>query len=66
MVITNATVSRILWAKGSGSSKLTATGVEYLVNNQTNTVGVSKEVILSAGTIGSPKVLELSGVGNST
>ncbi|KAJ7823795.1 alcohol oxidase [Mycena olivaceomarginata] len=66
VVITNATVSRILWAKGSGSSKLTATGVEYLVNNQTNTVGVSKEVILSAGTIGSPKVLELSGVGNST
>ncbi|KAF7350549.1 Alcohol oxidase [Mycena sanguinolenta] len=66
VVITNATVSRILWATGSGYNKLTATGVEYLVNNETKTIGVSEEVILSAGTIGSPKVLELSGVGNST
>ncbi|KAJ7263674.1 alcohol oxidase [Mycena haematopus] len=66
VVITNATVSRILWAKGSGSKKLTATGVEYLINNETRTIGVSEEVILSAGTIGSPKVLELSGVGNAT
>jgi choline dehydrogenase-like flavoprotein len=64
VVITNATVSRILWSKTSG--KLTASGVEYIVNNQTQTVSLSKEVILSAGTIGSPKVLELSGVGNST
>ncbi|KAJ6483644.1 alcohol oxidase [Mycena vulgaris] len=68
VVITNATVSRILWAKSAGgaNSKLTATGVEYIVNNQTQTISFSKEVILSAGTIGSPKVLELSGVGNST
>ncbi|KAJ7183480.1 alcohol oxidase [Mycena filopes] len=65
VVITNATVSRILWAK-QGSGKLTANGVEYIVNNQTKTVGLSKEVIVSAGTIGSPKVLELSGIGNST
>ncbi|KAJ6486976.1 alcohol oxidase [Mycena sanguinolenta] len=66
VVITNATVSRILWANSYGSNKLAATGVEYLVNNQTKMIGVSGEVILSAGTIGSPKVLELSGVGNST
>ncbi|KAF7342208.1 Alcohol oxidase [Mycena venus] len=66
VVITNATVSRILWASGSSKGELTASGVEYLVNNQTLTASVSKEVILSAGTIGSPKVLELSGVGNST
>ncbi|KAJ7195916.1 alcohol oxidase [Mycena pura] len=64
VVITNATVSRILWANSTG--ELVAVGVEYLVNNETLTVGASKEVILSAGTIGSPKVLELSGVGNST
>ncbi|KAJ7726012.1 alcohol oxidase [Mycena maculata] len=67
VVITNATVSRILWANSSGpNSELVASGVEFLVNNRTQTVGVSREVILSAGTIGSPKVLELSGVGNST
>ncbi|KAJ7124169.1 alcohol oxidase [Mycena epipterygia] len=66
VVITNATVSRILWAKSGANSALTASGVEYLVNNQTQMINVSKEVILSAGTVGSPKVLELSGVGNST
>ncbi|KAJ6615996.1 hypothetical protein B0H10DRAFT_2190748 [Mycena sp. CBHHK59/15] len=68
VVITNATVSRILWAPFTPgeNSNLTATGVEYILNNQTQTISVSKEVILSAGTIGSPKVLELSGVGNST
>ncbi|KAJ7122424.1 alcohol oxidase [Mycena epipterygia] len=66
VVITNATVSRILWAKSGANSALTASGVEYLVNNKTQTINVSKEVILSAGTVGSPKVLELSGVGNST
>ncbi|KAJ7036714.1 alcohol oxidase [Mycena alexandri] len=65
VVITNATVSRILWAD-QRSGKLTASGVEYIVNNRTETIGLSKEVIVSAGTIGSPKVLELSGIGNST
>ncbi|KAJ7089030.1 alcohol oxidase [Mycena crocata] len=65
VVITNATVSRILWKKG-GKGQLTANGVEYIVNNQTREISISKEVILSAGTIGSPKVLELSGVGNAT
>ncbi|KAJ7611468.1 alcohol oxidase [Mycena rosella] len=66
VVITNATVSRILWANSTGGANLTARGVEYIVNNQTQSISFSKEVILSAGTIGSPKVLELSGVGNST
>ncbi|KAJ6626639.1 GMC oxidoreductase-domain-containing protein [Mycena sp. CBHHK59/15] len=65
VVITNATVTRILWSNTT-ASKLKASGVEYIVNNQTKAIELSKEVILSAGTIGSPKVLELSGVGNST
>ncbi|KAF7329454.1 Alcohol oxidase [Mycena kentingensis (nom. inval.)] len=68
-VFTNATVSRIIWAvpKKPGDN-LIASAVEYISSdtNQTLTVGVGKEVIVSAGTIGSPKVLELSGVGNST
>ncbi|KAJ7627389.1 alcohol oxidase [Roridomyces roridus] len=68
VVITNATVSRILWANSSAQGKLVASGVEFILtsSNETQTVGVSKEVVVSAGTIGSPKVLELSGVGNST
>ncbi|KAJ7687958.1 GMC oxidoreductase-domain-containing protein [Mycena rosella] len=70
VVIINATVSHILWANSTGganAAKLTARGVEYyIVNNQPQSISFSKEVILSAGTIGSPKILELSGVGNST
>ncbi|KAF9257212.1 alcohol oxidase [Marasmius fiardii PR-910] len=68
-VITNATVSQIIWSSaGTGSSGLKASGVEYFLQNRTEPVivNVTGEVILSAGTIGSPKVLELSGVGNST
>ncbi|ESK85928.1 glucose oxidase [Moniliophthora roreri MCA 2997] len=66
-IITNATVTRILWAPNTdNSSLLKATGVEYIANGEKITLEVTEEVILSAGTIGSPKVLELSGVGNST
>ncbi|KAJ7511283.1 alcohol oxidase [Mycena galericulata] len=67
VVITNATVSRILWAESSAhNGNIVASGVEFVVNNQTQSLKVYKEVIVSAGTIGSPKVLELSGVGNAT
>ena len=34
-------------------------------DGQTKEINVGKEVILSVGAIGSPKILELSGVGNS-
>ncbi|XP_014679844.1 PREDICTED: glucose dehydrogenase [FAD, quinone]-like, partial [Priapulus caudatus] len=40
-----------------------ATGVTFIHGAEKKTVRVSKEVILSAGTIGSPHILMLSGVG---
>ncbi|MGB0566328.1 MAG: choline dehydrogenase [Alteromonas macleodii] len=41
-----------------------AKGVEYVVNGKTETAATSNEVILSAGSIGSPHILQLSGIGN--
>lgn len=57
----NSTVTRILWSR---EEKGRASEVEYVNDNRTLTIAVGKEVIVSAGTIGSPKILELSGVGN--
>ena len=41
-----------------------AKGVEYGGNGKTETAATSNEVILSAGSIGSPHILQLSGIGD--
>jgi choline dehydrogenase-like flavoprotein len=65
-VFLNSTVLRIVWnAKKQGEKLLNASAVEYMQGGQIFTMPVGKEVIVSGGTIGSPKVLELSGIGNS-
>jgi len=62
VVIPHAHVQRIL-LEGSGD-ELAATGVEYRTADGTvQTVSATKEVVLSAGAIGSPQVLLLSGIG---
>ena len=70
MVLTNSTVTRIMWDRRSqqGSSPLLkARAVEFRTpDGHTHKINVGKEVLLSAGAIGSPKILELSGVGNLT
>ncbi|TPL92662.1 GMC family oxidoreductase N-terminal domain-containing protein [Mesorhizobium sp. B2-3-12] len=58
-VETNALASRILF---EGKR---AVGIEYLQNGRTKTARGGHEVILSAGSINSPQLLQLSGVGPS-
>ncbi|KAI0086793.1 alcohol oxidase [Irpex rosettiformis] len=66
-VLTGAHVTQILLhpdnhLKGS----FAASGVKFVVNSSEYTVKAKKEVILSAGVIQSPQLLELSGIGNAT
>jgi choline dehydrogenase-like flavoprotein len=66
-VLMGALASRIIWDNSTlGSGNITATGVEYIVNGTTYVVKAKQEVILSAGSLKTPQVLELSGVGNAT
>ncbi|OAP60258.1 hypothetical protein AYL99_05260 [Fonsecaea erecta] len=57
-VITEALVARVLLE----SKK--ATGVEFMHNGQKHTVKAKREVIVCGGTINSPQILEMSGIGN--
>ncbi|WP_378942217.1 GMC family oxidoreductase [Mesorhizobium sp. ANAO-SY3R2] len=57
-VVTRAQVTRILFEGRR------AVGVEYQRGNELHTVKVRGEVILSAGAVNSPQLLQLSGVGD--
>lgn len=57
-VRTHALITRILFEAKR------AVGVEYEYNGKRQTVQAGREVLLSAGSINSPQLLELSGVGN--
>ena len=65
-ILPNATVTRLIFDT-SNANNLTATSVEYAASASAarQTVTVNKEVVLAGGSIGSPQVLMLSGVGPS-
>ncbi|KAK7740880.1 hypothetical protein SLS62_010938 [Diatrype stigma] len=64
-VITNASVEKVLFNRQKPDKFATeATGVLYLHGNEIKEVTCTKEVILAAGALQTPKLLELSGVGN--
>lgn len=56
-IVSGATVEKIVVEKGR------ATTVRYTVGGAEQSVRAGQEIILSAGTIGSPKILMLSGIG---
>ena len=61
-IVTGGHVTRVL-LDGEGES-LTATGVEYRDEaGETRALHTAREVILSAGAVGSPHILMLSGIG---
>jgi choline dehydrogenase len=59
-VISDATVARVLF------DGRRATGIEFLSAGRTEQARAGREVILSAGALHSPHILELSGVGNAS
>lgn len=62
-VLFNTTANKLTWASTNGTA--TASGVEITSSDgTTSTVKANKEVILAAGSLVSPLLLELSGVGN--
>lgn len=67
-VRTETTVTRILLEKASsaGDGNVSAKGVQFITKGgPSQTIGIRKEVIISAGTFNSPRILELSGIGGA-
>ncbi|WP_082928944.1 GMC family oxidoreductase N-terminal domain-containing protein [Rhizobium aegyptiacum] len=56
-VVTRTLVSRIIIENGK------AVGVEYIRNGEKHVLRAEREIIISAGAIGTPKLLMLSGIG---
>ncbi|KAJ4501807.1 hypothetical protein C8R41DRAFT_913089 [Lentinula lateritia] len=63
VVLQGAQVTKINLTPGSSA---VATGVEFVVDGITYNANATTEVVLSAGTIQTPQLLELSGIGNPT
>ncbi|KUI56210.1 Glucose oxidase [Cytospora mali] len=63
--ILRGTAIKLVWNTEDDGRRKRASGVEYKnANNETTVVGIGKEAILSGGSLRTPLVLELSGIGN--
>lgn len=64
-VLTNAEVREILLAQAEDGSGYEAKGARFIHNGTEFKVSASREVIVSAGSVQSPQILELSGIGGN-
>ncbi|KAK3356848.1 hypothetical protein B0T25DRAFT_451790 [Lasiosphaeria hispida] len=62
-ILTEALAQEIVLEKRGGDKEWTATGVRFTRHGHEHIVSVTHEVILSGGSVQSPQLLELSGVG---
>ena len=58
-ILTHSNVTKILF------KDKVAIGIEVIINNKKEIFYANKEILLSAGSINSPKLLQLSGIGNA-
>ncbi|KAJ3992893.1 alcohol oxidase [Lentinula boryana] len=63
-VLVGAQATKIQFAQNGGN--VTATGVQFTASEVNYTVSAGKEVILSSGSLHTPQLLELSGIGDET
>ncbi|KAI0593478.1 GMC oxidoreductase [Biscogniauxia sp. FL1348] len=60
------TVTKVLLERPSSAGDAVAKGVQFTSKDGlSHTIGVRKEVVISAGAINSPRILELSGIGGA-
>lgn len=65
VVMVNTTATHILWSQDGPSGNVVASAAEVVSQNGSiSTIYADREIILSAGAIRSPAILENSGVGN--
>ncbi|KAE8372233.1 hypothetical protein BDV26DRAFT_274571 [Aspergillus bertholletiae] len=65
VLLTEAMVTEVLIKKAANDDQWVATGVNILCDKEQRSIYAAREVILSAGSVQSPQLLELSGVGNA-
>ena len=65
-VLTSALVQQINWSTVKSGGNVTATGVTFISGGAKYTVNATMEVIVSGGTVNTPQILELSGIGSSS
>jgi len=64
VLLTQATVQDVMLEKESEGDEWRATGVRFIHQGQEHRVDVNGEIIISAGSVQSPQLLELSGIGS--